>query len=84
MFGFVNVTSYIALNIDQDLYREMIAEQVFLNPDHLTRLLKKETGHSISDYVIMERIKLAKELLTQTNIPISVIATSVGYTHFMS
>ncbi|RCW43511.1 response regulator [Paenibacillus prosopidis] len=76
------VKRYIALNIDQDLSRELIAEQVFLNPDHLTRLLKKETGYSISDYVIMERIKLAKELLTQTNIPISLIATSVGYTHF--
>jgi two-component system response regulator YesN len=76
------VKRYITLNMDQDLSRDTIAEQVFLNPDHLTRLFKKETGHSISDYVLLERIKLAKELLTQTNIPISAIASSVGYSNF--
>lgn len=76
------VKRYIALNIDQDLSRETVAEQVFLNPDHLTRLFKKETGHTIADYVLLERIKLAKELLTQTNIPISAISSSVGYSNF--
>ncbi|OMF26744.1 hypothetical protein BK133_20100 [Paenibacillus sp. FSL H8-0548] len=55
---------------------------MFLNPDHLTRQFKKETGHTITDYVLLERIKLAKELLTQTNIPISSISSSVGYSNF--
>jgi len=76
------VQRYIAQYIGQELSRESIAEMVFLNPDHLSRLFKKETGYSISDYILMERIKLSKELLTQTNIPISAIATSVGHTNF--
>ncbi|WP_419876323.1 helix-turn-helix domain-containing protein [Candidatus Pristimantibacillus sp. PTI5] len=53
-----------------------------MNPDHLTRLFKKETGHTITDYALLERIKLVKELLTQTNIPISSISSSVGYSNF--
>lgn len=77
-----NVQRYIAQCIDQELSRESIAEMVFLNPDHLSRLFKKETGYSISDYILLERIKLSKELLAQTTIPISSIAISVGHTNF--
>ncbi|WP_419875410.1 response regulator [Candidatus Pristimantibacillus sp. PTI5] len=77
-----SVKRYIALHIDQDLSRETVAEQVYLHPDHLTRLFKKETGHTITDYVLLERIKLAKEMLTQTNVPISAISSSVGYSNF--
>lgn len=77
-----SVRRYIIKNIDQDLSRDMIASHVFLNPDYLSRILKKETGYSVSDYVLNERINLAKELLSQTNIPISSIAASVGHTNF--
>jgi len=76
------VKRYVALNLDQDLSREMIADQVFLNPDYLSRIFKKETGYSISDYILAERIRVSKELLSQTNTPISSIAISVGYTNF--
>ncbi|MEK5057666.1 hypothetical protein BK126_05210 [Paenibacillus sp. FSL H7-0326] len=76
------VKRYIASNIDQDLSRETIAELVFLNPDHLSRLFKKETGYSISDYVLLERIRLAKELLSQTNMPVSAVSTALGYSYF--
>ncbi|MEK4476260.1 response regulator [Paenibacillus sp. FSL R7-0048] len=76
------VKRYIVLNLEQDLPREQVAEQVFLNPDYLSRMFKKEIGYSISDYILMERINYAKTLLSQTNISISSIATSVGYTNF--
>jgi two-component system response regulator YesN len=76
------IKAFISSNIDQDLSRETIAGQIYLNPDHLSRLFKKETGYSISEYVLQERISLAQELLTQTNISISEIALSVGYSNF--
>ncbi|MCM3703991.1 response regulator [Paenibacillus macerans] len=76
------IREYIALNLDQNLSREKIAHQVFLNPDYLSRVFKKETGYSLSDYILLERIKLAKELLSQTKVPVSSIASSVGYTNF--
>lgn len=77
-----SVQKYIAQHIDQDLSRETIADMVFLNPDHLSRLFKKETGLSISEYILWERINMAKELLGQKEIPVGVVAASVGYTNF--
>lgn len=76
------VKRYISRHIDYDLSRDTIANQVFLNPDYLSRIFKKETGYSISDYVQNERMNLAKELLSQTNMPISSIAAAVGHTNF--
>ncbi len=76
------VKRYIDTHLDQDLSRDSIANDVFLNPDYLSRIFKRETGYSISDYVLAARIRKAKELLRQTNIPVSAVATSVGYTNF--
>ncbi|MFS0724306.1 response regulator [Paenibacillus sp. 1P07SE] len=76
------VRRYISKHIDQDLSRDLIASHVFLNPDYLSRIFKKETGYSISDYVLLERIRIAKELLSQTGIPISSVASAVGHTNF--
>lgn len=74
---------YIAIMIDQDeLCRESVAGHVNLNPDYLSRLFKKETGLSVSDYIMAERIAMARRLLTETSIPVSAVAASVGHFHF--
>jgi two-component system response regulator YesN len=78
-----SVKNYIALHIDNsDLSREEIAKHVFLNQDYLSRLFKKETGVALSDYIMQERIQLARELLQKTNMAISEVASSVGYSNF--
>jgi two-component system response regulator YesN len=76
------VIRFIKLHISEELSREEIANHVFLNPDYLTRIFKKETGMAISDYLFKERLKLAQELLTKTEMPISVVASHIGYTNF--
>jgi YesN/AraC family two-component response regulator len=76
------VKEYIALHIDRDLNREEIANHVYLNPDYLTRIFKKETGLSLMEFVSQERIKVAKELLAQTVLAVSAVAARVGYTNF--
>jgi two-component system response regulator YesN len=76
------IKRYIELNLDQDLSREKIAEQVYMSPGYISRIFKNETGCNLSDYVLLERINRTKELLAQTKIPISSIATSVGYNNF--
>jgi len=73
------VKDYIKLHLDNELTREQISGYVYLNPDYLDRLFKKETGMSVAKYMMEERIKVACELLTKTNISISEIAVSVGY-----
>ncbi|MFC4302181.1 response regulator [Cohnella boryungensis] len=73
---------FIAENIDKNLSREVVAEHVCLSPDHLTRVFKKKTGKAISEYLMEERIRHAKHLLTFTDFSISEVASSVGYINF--
>ncbi|MGG4143629.1 response regulator [Paenibacillus algorifonticola] len=73
---------FIKLHISEDLSREEIANHVYLNPDYLTRIFKKETGIALSDYLFQERFKIAKELLAKTDMPIGAVASHIGYTNF--
>jgi Response regulator containing CheY-like receiver domain and AraC-type DNA-binding domain len=74
------VKQYIREQLGElELTREQIARHVYLNPDYLTRLFKKETGMSISDYLQQQRIEYAKHLLTHSDQPVSAVALSAGY-----
>ncbi|MDP2815608.1 MAG: DNA-binding response regulator, partial [Rectinemataceae bacterium] len=70
------VTDYIQLNLDQDLSREEIAEYAYLNPDYLDRVFKKQVGLSVARYRTRMRVELVKNLLKNTDQPITVIAES--------
>ena len=73
--------AYIRKNIGREITRTEIAEHVYLNPDYLSRILKKDTGYSISEYILKVRIGVASELLVKTELSVSKIAMSCGYTH---
>ncbi len=70
---------YIHLNIDQELSCEDISRQVHFNPDHMTRIFKKETGMTISDYIMNERLNIAKGLLSKSDMPVTAVALQAGY-----
>ncbi|WP_240633257.1 response regulator transcription factor [Paenibacillus montanisoli] len=76
------VIQYISLHLDtRDLSRKEIASHVFLNPDYLDRIFKKEIGISVTDYLVQERLKIAQELLANTEMSVSTIAAYVGYSN---
>ncbi|QJD87455.1 helix-turn-helix domain-containing protein [Cohnella herbarum] len=70
---------YIGEHLTEEVSREQIADHVYLNPGYLSRLFKKETGESLSDYILRERMEMAKNALTYTDEPISKVARSLGY-----
>ncbi|MCD9024623.1 response regulator transcription factor [Cohnella silvisoli] len=76
------VQSYILENLHTELTRDGIANSVYRNPAYLSRLFRKETGYSLSDYIAQLRIERAKRRLTDTNDKVSNIAEGVGYVHF--
>lgn len=76
------IIQYIHNNIEKDIRRNEIADAVFLNPDYLSRLFKKEVGTSLKEYIMLCKMKEAQSLLKNTNLPISMIAAKVGYTNF--
>jgi two-component system response regulator YesN len=76
------VKQYIWDHMKEEFTREDVADAVFLNSAYLSRLFKKETGTSITDYILHVRINHAKALLAECNMKISHVAEAVGYTHF--
>jgi len=74
--------NYIKQNIEKDFSRQDIADSVHFNQDYLARIFKKETGIKLSDYIIQERLSLAKQLLETTEMSITAVAEKVGYTNF--
>ncbi len=76
------VKRYISLHIGEELSREDIASYVYLNPDYLTRLFKKETGQTITEYIQSERIESTKKLMETTSLSVSKIAEKMGYSNF--
>ncbi len=70
---------HIVKNLDGELSRNELASIVYLHPDYLSHIFKKQTGMSISDYIIEERLKKARIMLTSTSRPISEIAMHIGY-----
>ena len=73
---------FILEHIQDNICIDDIAERVHLNAQYLMRLFKKEMGVSILEYITDERIKLAKEILIQTDYPINYVADSVGYANY--
>lgn len=73
------IRDYIKTNLEGELSRNTLAQIVFLHPDYMSHIFKDQMGISISDYIIKERIKKARILLTSTGFSISEIATKTGY-----
>lgn len=73
---------YINDNLSTELRRDDIAAHVNFSPDYMTRIFKKETGTTIKEYIIRQKMQTAKSLLTTTRLPVSFIAAKVGYCNF--
>ena len=63
----------------QELSIGRIAEEVFLTPNYISLIFKKETGETINDYITGIRIGKAKELLLTTDLKVMEISERVGY-----
>ena len=74
--------SYVIDHYSSELSIKEIADCVHLSPEYLTRLFKKETGVTLKDYIIECRISTAKDLLANSSLSISMIASEVGYHNF--
>lgn len=58
---------------------EDLASQVNLSPKYLSALFKKETGQTISNYILHTRIEEAKHLLTYTDYSSSQISEHLAF-----
>lgn len=73
---------YIRQHLDQRLTRDDLSELVHLNGSYLSRLFSKETGMSLSNYILQEKMKKAVELISSNDEPIYGIANQLCYENF--
>ena len=74
----VRCIDYIHDNLHSRITVEELAELVDLNPSYLSRLFKKETGVTLTDYVSRRRVEYAIFLLNSTDMQIQTIAQHCG------
>lgn len=73
------VMKYVHEHLGEKITLEDIGRETFFSPIYCDALFKKETGHSIIDYVIEKRIDEAKRLLLEGALPLSTIAEHLGF-----
>ncbi len=76
------IKRYINSHLGENIMKEDIAGQIHLNSDYITRIFKKETGISVKSYIIQQKMLAARQLLQDTDLPISHIAVKLGYSNF--
>lgn len=73
--------SYIEENLRHDLSLGMIARVAGMSISHLKATFRTATGMPVHQYVIRRRVERAAWLLREGKLPISQIATEVGFAH---
>lgn len=73
------VEQYIQDHLQDDLSLQVLADVGNFNTSYLSRIFKQKYHCNLSDYIVKARITLAKDMLTNTNEKIYLIAEKVGY-----
>lgn len=70
---------FIHENYNKNISLTEVAQSIFLSAEYFSRLFKEEVGENFSVYLMMYRLKRAKELLVSTDLRVAEIANEVGY-----
>ena len=76
------IKQYISENLAGNLSLSILSEQVHLAPQYICALFKKETGMTITQYILKTRIDAAKMMIIATNDTIFKIAEHCGFTDY--
>ena len=77
-----DVIHYLDVNMDRMISRREAAKYVFLNEDYFSRVFRKETGMGYKEYLLKQKMDYAGKLLSETDMPVALIASKVGYENF--
>ena len=73
------VATYIRWHIQENISIFQIANEFGYNEKYLTTLFKKYHGISLKQYMLQTKMEHAKASLSETNLPVSHIAYSLGF-----
>jgi AraC family transcriptional regulator len=70
---------FIHDNLSKNFSLAELAGTVHLSPYHFSRLFKQATGMAPHQYVLQQRLDMAKRLLVKSQMPIATIAAHLGF-----
>lgn len=73
------VISYIKMHYAQELSVSMLARMVCITPNYLSSLFRKETGKTLSVFLVETRMAIACNLLANSRMSVKEISALVGY-----
>lgn len=73
------VMDYVDEHIYENITREDAAQHVYINSSYLSRMFKKVTGESFSDFVIRKKMEKAIHLLQVERVMVYEVADRLGY-----
>jgi AraC-like DNA-binding protein len=73
------ICEYIKSNLDQNISLEALAKMAGLSLNHFARSFKQTVGMPPHYYVLQRRIEHAQQMLRNTDLPMSQIALSAGF-----
>jgi len=74
------ILEYLDKNYMNNISLDNISKNMYLSSVYISKIFKEITGESPINYLINIRLVKAKNLLLSTDLPINLIALSVGYT----
>ncbi|WP_413375815.1 response regulator transcription factor [Alkalihalobacillus sp. 1P02AB] len=70
---------YVETHINERITMESVAQHLFMNPSHFSRIFKKETNETFIEYVTKLKMKKAVDYLKNTNSTVEEISYKLGY-----
>jgi AraC-like DNA-binding protein len=80
------IQNYIVSHIGEDLTLTEIADRFYINKFHLSHIFKEITGYNLKEYIVLERISRAKDMLLNSSSSVADISESLGFnntSHFI-
>ncbi len=74
-----DLKTYLLEHADENIPLDMLSEHFRISRRHITRLFRERTGFSIGEFQLQTRLKRARQLLVETNLPVGEIAFRVGF-----
>lgn len=74
--------TFIRAHLSEKLSLSGIAHDIGLNPNYFNKVFKNQTGETVNQFIIKEKMALAAQLILKGNLKTYAIAESLGYDNY--
>lgn len=75
----MQVTNYVQKNLSKPTDVDELSKEMYISRTHLASKFKKETGMTLSDFILKEKTEEAKRLLRYSDKPLCLIGEYLGF-----